>query len=164
MAASPSRCEARDMTQSSATRDLAEGFVRAWNSRDMADFDRLFHPAFQWHIAVTEPNVQDLRPLHSERLKGANLPWKKTIYGKAETLEIFQGIFAATPRFSIAPISFTVEGDRAVVELIGDGRNQRNGRQYNNLYCYIFEIKDGQIVLFREYQDTLLLFDVWVAE
>lgn len=29
---------------------------------------------------------------------------------------------------------------------------------------YVSEHRDGQLVLFRQYQDTLMLFDVWVAE
>jgi ketosteroid isomerase-like protein len=47
---------------------------------------------------------------------------------------------------------------------VGNGVNPANNRRYDNLYCYIFERRGDQLVLFREYQDTLLLFDVWVAE
>jgi ketosteroid isomerase-like protein len=102
--------------------------------------------------------------LRSKLLEGRNLPWNKAIYDKAETIAIFQGIFQATPEFSIQPHSFTAQDDRVAIELVGEARNPRNGRRYNNLYCYVLQVRDGQIVLFREYQDTLLLFDVWVAE
>ena len=60
-------------------------------------------------------------------------------------------------------LSSSTEDDCVVVELTGEALNERNGRRYNNIYCYVFRIEDGQIALFREYQDTLLLFDVWVA-
>jgi ketosteroid isomerase-like protein len=143
---------------------VAEGFAQAWNNRDLTAFEELFHPEFQWHIAVTEPGVAELRPLQSNLLRGRNLPWEKAIYNKAETIAIFSSIFQATPQFSISPKSYIAQGDRVAVEVIGNARNETNVRRYNNLYCYIFEIRDGQIVLFREYQDTLLLFDVWVAE
>lgn len=93
---------------------LGQEFAAAYNARDMDRFDRLFHPDFRWHIAVTEYDDPQMRPLHSKLLAGRNLMWPKSIF--------------------------------------------------DNLYCYVFEARDGQIVLFREYQDTLLLFDVWVAE
>jgi hypothetical protein len=144
-------------------RALAEAFIAAWNGRDIAAFDRLFHPEFRWHIAVTGHDDATMRPLQSKLLAGMNLSWPKSIFDKAETLSIFSRIFAATGQFTIAPKSFTSEDDRIVVELVGDALNEANGRRYANLYCYVFQVRDGQIVLFREYQDTLLLFDVWVA-
>lgn len=130
----------------------------------MSAFDVLFHPSFQWHIAVTDRGDPSIRPLQSKLLAGRSLPWAKAIYNKAETIAIFSGIFQRTPEFSINPRSFTAEGNRVAVELVGSARNQANGRRYNNLYCYIFEREGEQITLFREYQDTLLLFDAWVAE
>jgi len=150
--------------QDDATTRLAEGFITAWNTRDLAAFGRLFHPEFKWHIAVTDHDDPVMRPLQSKLLEGKNLSWPKSIFDKAATLAIFQGIFDRTSQFSIAPKSFTAQDDRVVVELVGDAINEQNGRRYNNLYCYVFQMKDGQIVLFREYQDTLLLFDVWSAD
>ncbi len=143
---------------------LGREFAAAYNARDMDRFDRLFHPDFRWHIAVTEYDDPQMRPLHSKLLAGRNLMWPKSIFDKAETIEIFRGIFARTPEFSIEVRSITADEDRVVVEAVGTSKNQDNGRRYDNLYCYVFEARDGQIVLFREYQDTLLLFDVWVAE
>jgi ketosteroid isomerase-like protein len=144
--------------------DIAATFVTAWNGRDMAAFERLFHQDFTWHIAVTDHDDPQMRPLHSKLLSGKNLSWPKSIFDKAETLRIFGAIFERTPRFTITARSFTAQDDRVVVELIGDALNEANGRRYNNLYCYVFAIRDRQIILFREYQDTLLLFDVWVAD
>lgn len=151
------------MTSAKNAQTVAERFADAWNRRDMLAFERLFHSDFQWHIAVTEPGVAELRPLQSNLLKGKNLPWEKAIYNKVETIAIFSSIFQANPQFSISPQSYIAQGNRVAMELIGNARNEANGRRYNNLYCYIFEIRDDQIVLFREYQDTLLLFDVWIA-
>ena len=145
------------------SRTLAQHFVQAWNERDVAAMERLFHPDFTWHIAVTDHGDPKVRPLQSNLFAGKNIPWDKAIYDKNETIKIFSGIFEGTAQFSLEPRSFTAEGNRVAVELVGNARNDANGRQYDNLYCYILEILDGQIVLFREYQDTLLLFDVWVA-
>jgi len=143
---------------------LGQEFADAYNARDMERFDRLFHPDFRWHIAVTEYDDPQMRSLHSKLLAGKNLMWPKSIFDKTETVEIFRGIFENTPEFSIEVRSITADQERVVVEAVGTSRNPNNGRRYDNLYCYVFEARDGQIVLFREYQDTLLLFDVWVAE
>jgi len=133
-------------------------------SRDLAAFDQIFHPEFRWHIAVTEHGDANMKPLQSKLLRGMNLPWQKSVYDKAETLGIFSSIFAGTPQFSIELRSVIADGDRVALELVGNGRNQASGRTYDNLYCYVFECRGGKIRLFREYQDTLLLFDVWVAD
>ncbi|WP_416338924.1 nuclear transport factor 2 family protein [Paraburkholderia sp. CNPSo 3076] len=29
-----------------------------------------------------------------------------------------------------------------------------NGRHYSNDYCFVYEVKDGQVVAIREYMDT----------
>ena len=114
-------------------------------------------------LAVTDYHDETMRPLQSKLLAGMNLPWPKSIFNKAETLSVFGSIFGGTRQFSISPKSFTSQDDRIFVELIGNAVNEANGRRYDNLYCYLLQVRDGQIELFREYQDTLLLFDVWVA-
>lgn len=54
------------------------------------------------------------------------------------------------------------DGDTVVVELTNRGKTAR-GKQYENEYCFIFEIEDGKIRRIREYVDTQkakeLLFD-----
>jgi ketosteroid isomerase-like protein len=151
------------MTGNRDIRYLAEEFVAAWNRRDLARLDRLFHPEFRWHIAVTDYDQPELRPLQSKLHAGMNLPWDKSIYDKTETLQIFAGIFAATDQFVLELRTVIAAGRRAALELTGSAVNPANGRRYDNLYCYVFEQRDNQLGLFREYQDTLLLFDVWVA-
>jgi ketosteroid isomerase-like protein len=142
---------------------LAQEFVAAWNTRDTDRFDRLLHPEFRWHIAVTDYDEPQLRPLQSKLHAGMNLPWNKSIYDKRETLSKFRAIFAIAEQFSIELRSVIAEGDRAALELVGNAINPANGRRYDNLYCYVFERRDDKLHLLREYQDTLLLFDVWVA-
>jgi ketosteroid isomerase-like protein len=145
-------------------RGLAEEFVAAWNGADIDHLGRLFHPEFRWHIAVTPYDQPQLRPLQSTLHAGMNLPWEKSIYDKTETLRIFGRIFSATDQFALELRSVIADQDRAALELVGSAVHPVNGRRYDNLYCYIFEMHDDQLVLLREYQDTLLLFDVWVAQ
>ncbi len=152
------------MTDRAEANRLVAAFVQAWNGRDVAALAEIFHPDFQWHIAVTAYDDPTLRPLQSKLLAGKNLPWAKSIYDKAETLAIFGRIFAATNRFAVRATSVIVDGDKIAIELVGDALNEANGRRYDNLYCYVFHTAEGKITLFREYQDTLLLFDAWVAD
>jgi ketosteroid isomerase-like protein len=152
------------MTSTRTSHPIVDAFVGAWNRRELTAFGDLLHSDFKWHIAVTDYDDPKMRPLHSKLLAGKNLQWEKSIYDRAETLEIFGRIFGTTSEFGITPTSVIADGDRIAVELVGRAKNQTNGRRYDNLYCYIFHILDGKIILFREYQDTLLLFDVWVAD
>jgi ketosteroid isomerase-like protein len=151
------------MSDHDLMRSIAHEFVAACNGRDLERLDRLFHADFRWHIAITDHGDPQLRPLHSHLLRDLNLPWQKAIYTKAETLDIFSRLFTI-PQFSVDLRSVIANEDRGALELVGNAVNPANNRRYDNLYCYIFERRGDQLVLFREYQDTLLLFDVWVAE
>jgi ketosteroid isomerase-like protein len=126
------------MSDHDLMRSIAHEFVAACNERNLERLDRLFHADFRWHIAVTDHGDPQLRPLHSHLLRHTGI--------------------------SIDLRSVIADEDRAALELVGNGVNPANNRRYDNLYCYIFERRGDQLVLFREYQDTLLLFDVWVAE
>ena len=152
------------MGEMSGMEALAERFVAAWNTRDLEQFDQLLHPDFRWHIAVTDYDEPNLRPLQSKLLAGMNIAWTKSIFDKTETVTKFSRIFAAAQQFAIELRSVIAEEDRAALELVGAAVNPANGRRYDNLYCYVIERRDDQMCLLREYQDTLLMFDVWVAK
>jgi ketosteroid isomerase-like protein len=151
------------VTDLQANRALALKFGEAWNSRNMALFDEIFHPEMIWHIAITPPGREQLVPLQSETLSKIGVTWQKAIYSKQETLDIFNYTFAAFELFNINLSSVTAEEDRVVIESQGNAVHPGNGRRYNNIYCYVFQIKDGRIILLREYQNTLLVFDVMSA-
>ncbi|WP_317928431.1 nuclear transport factor 2 family protein [Halioxenophilus sp. WMMB6] len=50
----------------------------------------------------------------------------------------------------------TAEGGRVVMEVQGTSRTA-NGKDYNNNYCIVVELKDGKIHRVREYTDTYLI-------
>lgn len=166
-------------------KNLARQFVDALNRRDLDRLGALLHPDFIWITAVIgddEPN--EMRPLQSEKLKGTNLPHQKPRLDRAETLALFQGMFrghyhdafdeaqhpssgeAVIPRHDddrhqrIDILSVIGEADRVAMEAESNGaQNPENGRYYNNFYHYAFTMKDGRILLFKEYQDTLHIYD-----
>ena len=47
------------------------------------------------------------------------------------------------------------EGDFVVVQLRGEAET-KNGRPYNNTYCHVFRVGDGQVREVTEYFDTQL--------
>jgi ketosteroid isomerase-like protein len=50
------------------------------------------------------------------------------------------------------------------VEATSSAVNAANGRVYENRYHHVFISRDDAIAEMREYQDTLHVYDVWMAE
>jgi uncharacterized protein len=83
--------------------------------------------------------------------------WSKTYQGKAAILD---ELIAPLRRVLASPIKtharrIVAEGDIVVVEARGENRT-RDGRLYENTYCYVFEFRDGQVAALTEYADTEL--------
>ena len=83
--------------------------------------------------------------------------WSKTYRGKAA---ILNDLLAPLRRVLAQPMKtharrFIAEGDIVVVE--GRGQNvTRDGRPYENDYCWLFEFRNGQVAALTEYADTEL--------
>ena len=87
------------------------------------------------------------------------LPFSGT-HDKAEALELTKMITAAFPQglqFTID--AMTVEGERVAVEAHSEGRHA-SGRDYRNQYHFLVKIRDGKIVMLKEYMDTQHAMDV----
>lgn len=52
--------------------------------------------------------------------------------------------------------NLVAEGDQVVAEVSGKAET-KDGKSYNNTYCFVFRIRDGKIVEVREYMDTDLV-------
>jgi ketosteroid isomerase-like protein len=50
----------------------------------------------------------------------------------------------------------TAENDLVVIEALGQART-KDGRSYENSYCFVFRFEDGKIIESREYMDTQLV-------
>lgn len=59
----------------------------------------------------------------------------------------------ATGAIRLTPRAWTAEGDRVAVETESYAE-LKNGRVYNNLYHFVFEVRDGKIQSVKEYLDT----------
>ncbi len=149
---------------------VGRAFVEAFDARDLATLERLMAEDFVWHTAMVADGETEPRPFQSAALKGMEL----TLLGamvktKAEMLANFAHLFEVAEtipvrRFRMTVVSVTAQDDRVAVEIAGDTLNPTNGRRYRNLYFVLMRIRDGQLVLYKEYQDTLHIYDVWHAE
>lgn len=83
---------------------------------------------------------------------------------KAGFAEMLSGIAESTTTGAIrlTPLAFTAEGDRVAVET-ESYTELKNGRVYNNLYHFLFEVRDGKIHSVKEYLDTEHTTAVFVA-
>lgn len=57
---------------------------------------------------------------------------------------------------------FIADGDYVVMEASGENATP-DGKIYNNKYCWVCRITDGQLHELREYMDTQLVTDTFAA-
>jgi ketosteroid isomerase-like protein len=76
-------------------------------------------------------------------------------YTKQEMLNLlpnFKTVYT-TGALKIEPRTMTAEDDRVAVEAEGHAE-LANGRVYNPLYHFLFQVRDGKVASVREYLDT----------
>lgn len=60
---------------------------------------------------------------------------------------------ATTGAIKLTPLAWTVQGERVAVET-ESYCELRNGRTYNNIYHFLFVVRDGKITAVKEFLDT----------
>jgi ketosteroid isomerase-like protein len=170
-----------------ANKKLALSFFDAVNNCSLAELSPLLHPEFVWNTAVVADDApNELRPLQSKTLRGKNLPHPKPRLEREESLAFFAGFFGQRSggamqslanadlgglesdldhgHMRVKILGMTAEEDRVAVEASSAGiANPVNGKTYGNFYHILMRMKGGQIILYKEYQDTLHVFD-YMAE
>jgi ketosteroid isomerase-like protein len=63
----------------------------------------------------------------------------------------------------VTPKGLTAEGDRVAAEVESYGETT-TGKIYNNLYHFLFEVRDGKIQSVRGYLDTMHAKEVLVDQ
>jgi ketosteroid isomerase-like protein len=167
-----------------ANKRLARQFFEAINGCSLAEIETLLHPDFVWNTAVVADDApNELRPLQSNRLRGTSLPHPKPRLDRAEAMAFFAGFLgqrsggalravgdagglgglqadADHGHMHVTVLGMTAEDDRVAVEASSTGiANPKTGRRYGNFYHILMKMKDGQILLYKEYQDTLHVYD-----
>jgi uncharacterized protein len=84
--------------------------------------------------------------------------WSKTYRGKAAILAELIGplLRVVKPPLRTHASRIIAEGDIVVVEARG-ANITRDGKPYENRYCYVFEFRLGEVIALTEYLDTDLL-------
>jgi uncharacterized protein len=84
--------------------------------------------------------------------------WSRTYSGKQAVLGELFAVLASKMAGPIRtiPDRIIAEGDYVVVEAHGNNTT-KNGKAYNNRYCFVFRVADGKLKEVTEYLDTELV-------
>jgi uncharacterized protein len=84
--------------------------------------------------------------------------WSHTYQGKAAVLNDLLGQLRSRIEGRIKTIAhrFIAEGDFVVVEARGENTT-KDGRPYNNAYCFVIRLAEGKLREITEYMDTELV-------
>ncbi len=88
--------------------------------------------------------------------------WSRTFKGKTAVLNELFGALAALIDGSvkIAASRFVAEDDIVVVEARGAGNITKAGKPYDNTYCFVFRLENGQFKEVNEYLDTEMVTNI----
>jgi hypothetical protein len=141
-----------------ANKRLATAFCEAFSQGDWARIEDLCADDFRWRAPTSQRRQS--AALQQAPLLNADPGWSRS-----EMLTIFRDTKERCDDgiFSLTPVTITAEEDRVCVEAVGNAVSALNGRMYDNRYHHLFVCRSGKLAELREYQDTLHLFDVWIA-
>jgi uncharacterized protein len=83
--------------------------------------------------------------------------WSRTFRGKESVMRDLYGYVASRVNEGrrTIPIRVLADEDWVVVEAVGE-MTTREGTRYDNQYCLLYRLRDGNIVEIREYNDSIL--------
>lgn len=83
----------------------------------------------------------------------ANIPFAGSYHGKEGVRQFFQNLGGAMQALHFEPRQMICEGDRVAV--LGHGSwKLNNGRQVDSDWCHVFELRDGKVCRFQDFDDT----------
>ena len=113
------------------------------------------------HYVFTELAEGNLQPLVAHMADDVRWvitgrsAWSQTWVGKEAVVHNLFGLLREriAGRIRIVPRRLVADGDTVVVEARG-ANTTRDGAFYDNSYCWVIRLQDGQIKELREYADT----------
>jgi ketosteroid isomerase-like protein len=119
-----------------ANKELVTNFWNAFSKGDIKTAFASLSDEISWLIPGNLPNLSGLRK------------------GKAEILIFARGAAKMFPSGLQSELRRVYsDGDTVLIEMTNRGK-LFNGRDYENEYCFVFEIEHGKIRRVREYVDT----------
>jgi uncharacterized protein (TIGR02246 family) len=77
------------------------------------------------------------------------------VHSRDELAEASRGVLTVFPEgLKLTIKAMTAEGDRVAIEAESYGRH-RSGKTYANQYHFLMRVRDGKILEWREYMDTM---------
>ena len=119
-----------------SNKELVTNFWSAFSKGDIKTAFASLSDEISWLIPGNLPNLSGLRK------------------GKAEILNFARGAAKMFPSGLQSELRRVYcDGDTVLIEMTNRGK-LFNGRDYENEYCFVFEIEGGKIRRVREYVDT----------
>ena len=123
------------------TRKLIEDYYAALRKSDRARLMEILATDCVWAPPVSAPLPQ---------LEGAEA------IVKALGGDIVRSTFDISKPFALEVRRMIVDGGVAVVQQRLTATAKATGLPYDNQYCWVYEVRDGKIVMIEEYADTLV--------
>ena len=127
-----------------ASREVVQRAIDALNRGDSEGFLNSFSADFDFWMPGTTPL--------SGRTKGIQ-EFATLVAKVASYLDVM---------ITIKVTNFIACGEWVITEAVGHGVTKK-GKDYNNTYCHLWQVRDGKIVKFVEYNDTDLIVRVLCA-
>lgn len=126
-------------------KDIVAAFMKVFSQGDVDAILSYLSDSATWWVGGT--------------IEGISGTKNKTEFG-----EMLTGLSALTNTGAIklTPLAWTAEGDRVAVETESYSE-LKNGRVYNNLYHFVFQLQDGKIERIKEFLDTEHTRAIFVA-
>ena len=129
------------MTTSDENAQIVRTFLETLSTGELEQVRPLFHPDAIWKVMP----------------KG--IPGEGEHMGRDYIVDEFlapvRGMFnPGEPKVEIDTL--IAQGDLVAAELRGFG-HFKNGKEYNNTYCWFFEVRDGMVYSIHEYMDSLYI-------
>lgn len=132
------------MTIEASNEQIVRDFFATLSTGELEKIRATLHPEATW-----TPMVKDV--------PGAGVHGPRDVIVD-EFLAPVRGIFEDGDPKSYVNNIFA-KGNLVCVETNGRGK-LRNGNEYNNLYCWVIEVKDGLVYRIREYMDSHYVMSV----
>ena len=132
------------MTTPETNARIVRDFLKTLSTGDLERVRPLFHPDAIWKVMP----------------KG--IPGEGEHVGRDFIIDEFlapvRGMFdPGEPKVAIDTL--IAQGKLVAAEIRGFG-HMKNGKEYNNSYCWFFEVRDGMVYSIHEYMDSLYIHNL----
>jgi ketosteroid isomerase-like protein len=127
------------MSEKTNTEIIQEGYQK-FGTGDITGLLELFDDNIEWETLAVE-----------------NAPYTGAREGKQAVAEFFKLLNDSEEITRFEPLEFIAENDRVVVLGEAAATVRSTGREYETPWVHIFNLKDGKVTEFQEFQDSAVV-------